>query len=132
MNTVCSDGRPLRDAQLEAIKALLERCYKAENITMPPRIYHILFEKEFNDLPRGQVTTTTAGAVSDVERRMAFISEVNIILSKKTEKKQHLLPSVILQLIRLRFPNDLDKYKPPNSGMDVSIDEFVQLTMHAK
>lgn len=122
----------MREAQIEAIKTLLESSYQDENSTMPPRIHHILFEKDFNDFPGGQVTTTTAVAVTDVERRTAFINEINIILSKKSKKKQHLLPSVILQLIRLRFPNELDKYKPSNSGIDVSIHEFVQWTMHVK
>jgi hypothetical protein len=122
----------LREAQIETIKVLLENCYHDEEITMPPRIYHILFKKDFNDLPGRQVNTTTDVAVTDIERRTAFINEINIILSKRSKEKQHLLPSVILQLIRLRFPNELDKYKPPNSGMDVSMKEFVQWTMHVK
>ncbi len=56
----------------------------------------------------------------------------NGILLKRSKEKEHLLPSLILQLIRLRFPNELDKYKPPNSGIDVSIQQFVQWTVNVK
>ena len=76
---------------------------------MPARIRSILFEKDFNDSSGEQFTTTSVVGVTDSERRAAFINEINIILSKKS-KKHHLLPSIILQLIRLRFPNDLDQY----------------------
>jgi hypothetical protein len=101
---------------------------------MPQRIHYILFEKDFNNCSSGRVdtTTTTTTKTNDVERRTAFINEINIILSKRSKEKEHLLPSLILQLIRLRFPNELDKYKPPNSGIDVSIQQFVQWTMHVK
>ncbi|CAF3155309.1 unnamed protein product, partial [Rotaria sp. Silwood2] len=97
---------------------------------MPPLIYNILFEKKFDDiLARHRLTTDTA-VVTDAERREAFLNEINTILSKKSKKKYHLLPPVILQLMRLRFPNDLDKDKPLKGAIDVSIDDFVQWTKH--
>jgi hypothetical protein len=98
---------------------------------MPARICNILFEKDFNDSSGKQFTTTSGVSVTDNGRRAAFINEINIILSKKS-KKHHLLPPIILQLIRLRFPNDLDQYKFSNLGIDVSIQEFVQWTMNVK
>ncbi|CAF3003626.1 unnamed protein product [Rotaria sp. Silwood2] len=99
---------------------------------MPPLIYNILFEKKFDDiLARHRLTTDTA-VVTDAERREAFLNEINTILSKKSKKKYHLLPPVILQLMRLRFPNDLDKDKPLKGAIDVSIDDFVQWTKHVK
>jgi len=99
---------------------------------MPARIRNILFEKDFNDSSREQFITTSVVTVTDSERRAAFINEINIILSKKSKKKHHLLPPIILQLIRLRFPNDLDQYKFSNLGIDVSIKDFVQWTMNVK
>jgi hypothetical protein len=99
---------------------------------MPAHIHHLLFERDFNDLPSPQLTTAAAVGVTDVERRAAFVKEINIILSKQSRKNQHLLPSIILQLIRLRFPTDLDNYKPSNFGIDVTIQKFVQWTINIK
>lgn len=99
---------------------------------MPTRIRNLLFEKDFNDSFGEQFTTTSVVDTTDNERRAAFLNEINIILSKKSKKKHHLLPPIILQLIRLRFPNDLGQYKFPNLGIDVSIQDFVQWTMHVK
>ncbi len=89
-------------------------------------LHYILFEKDFNDCSSERVDTTTTTNITDAERRMTFINEMNIILSKRSKEKEHLLSSLILQLIKLRFPNELDKYKPPNSGIDVFIQQFVQ------
>jgi hypothetical protein len=122
----------LREAQLEAIKTLLENCYQDANITMPSHIYHILFEKKFDETSARHRLTTDDVIITDVERRAAFINEINIILSKKSKKKNHLLPPVILQLMRLRFPNDLDKDKPLKNASDVSIDDFIQWTKYIK
>ena len=99
---------------------------------MPARIRDILFEKDFNDFSGKQLTTASVVGVTDNERRAAFLNEINMILSKKSKKQHHLLPPIILQLIRLRFPNDIDQYKFHNSGIDVSIQEFVQWTMNVK
>ena len=88
---------------------------------MPSPIYHILFEKKFDDISARHRLTTDTVVVTDVERRATFINEINIILSKKSKKKSHLLPPVILQLMRLRFPKDLDKDKPLKGAIDVSI-----------
>ncbi|CAF1571301.1 unnamed protein product [Adineta steineri] len=95
---------------------------------MPARIHHILFEKKFDDISTQHRATTDNVIVTDVERRGAFVSEINTILFKKSRKKKHLLPPVILQLMRLRFPTDLDKDKPLEGAVDVSIDDFVQWT----
>ncbi len=97
---------------------------------MPSPIYHILFEKKFDDISTRHRPTTDTVVVTDVERRGAFVNEINIILSKESKKKNHLLPTVILQLMRLRFPNDLEKDKPLKGAIDVSIDDFVQWTKH--
>ena len=97
---------------------------------MPTRIRNLLFEKDFNDSSGKQFTTTSGVSGTDSERRAAFINEINIILSKKSREKHHLLPPIILQLIRIRFPNDLDQYKFSDLGIDVSIQEFVQWTMN--
>ncbi len=94
-----SDGRSLREAQIEAIKTLLESCYEYENTTMPQSIYHILFEQDFNDLPAEQINSKTTAGVTDTERRTKFFNEIDTILSRRSKKKQHLLPSVILQLV---------------------------------
>ena len=94
--------------------------------------HHILFEKTFDDISARHRLTTDTVVVTDVERRGAFVNEINTILSKKSKKKNHLLPPVILQLMRLRFPNDLDKDKPLKGAIDVSIDDFVQWTKHIK
>ena len=91
---------------------------------MPARIRNILFEKDFND--------SSGVSITDNERRAAFINEINIILSKKSKTKHHRLPPIILQLIRIRFPNDLDQCKFSDLGIDVSIQEFVQWTMNVK
>lgn len=99
---------------------------------MPASIYNILFEKKFDDLSTRHRLTTDTVIVTDVERRAAFLNEINIILSKKSKKKSHLLPPVILQLMRLRFPNDLDKNKLLKGAIDVSIHDFVQWTKHVK
>lgn len=99
---------------------------------MPSIIYHILFEKQFDNISTRNHRTTDAVLLTDVGRREAFVNEMNIILSKKSKKKQHLLPSVILQLMRLRFPNDLDKDKPLKGATDMSIDDFVAWTKHSK
>jgi len=99
---------------------------------MPSLIYHILFEKKFDDISTRHRLTTDTVIVTDAERHEAFVNEINIILSKKSKKKKHLLLSVILQLMRLRFPNDLDKDKPLKGATDVSIDDFVQWTKHVK
>ncbi|CAF4439112.1 unnamed protein product, partial [Adineta steineri] len=81
------DGRSLRDAQIEAITTLIKRCYLDENITMPARIHHILFEKKFDDISTQHRATTDNVIVTDVERRGAFVSEINTILFKKSEKR---------------------------------------------
>jgi hypothetical protein len=99
---------------------------------MPSPIYHILFEKNFDDIPARHRLTTDTVVVTDVERREAFVNEINNILSKKSKKKNHLLPPVILQLMRLRFPNDIDKDKPLKGAIDVSIDDFIKWTKHVK
>jgi hypothetical protein len=99
---------------------------------MPSPIYHILFEKNYDDISARHRLTTDTVVVTDVERREAFVNEINFFLSKKSKKKTHLLPPVILQLMRLRFPKDLDKDKPLKSAIDVSIDDFVHWTKHVK
>lgn len=99
---------------------------------MPLLIYDVLFEKNFNDISVRHRVTTDDVAINDVERRAAFLNEINTILSKKSKKKKHLLPPVILQLMRLRFPNDLDKDKTLKNAIDVSIDDFIQWTKHIK
>ena len=99
---------------------------------MPSSIYYILFENKFDDISNRHRLTTDTVVVSDVERRGAFLNEINAILSGKSKKKTHLLPPVILQLMRLRFPTDLDKDKPLKSAIDVSLDDFVQWTKHVK
>ena len=114
------------------MKTLLENCYRNVNITMPSLIYHILFEKKIDHISTRHRLTTDTVIVTDVERREAFVNEINIILSKKSKKEQHLLPPVILQLMCLRFPNDLDKGEPLKGATDVSIDDFVQWTKHVK
>jgi len=97
---------------------------------MPSLIYNVLFEKNFNDISVRHHVTTDDVPINDVERRAAFLNEINTILSKKSKKKKHLLPPVILQLMRLRFPNDLDKDKTLKNAIDVSIDDFIQWTNH--
>jgi hypothetical protein len=99
---------------------------------MPAPISHILFEKHFNDIPARHRLTTDTIVVTDVERRGAFVNEINNILGKKSKKKIHLLPPVILQLMRLRFPNDINKDKPVKGAIDVSIDDFIKWTKHVK
>jgi hypothetical protein len=95
-------------------------------------IYHILFEKKFDNISTRLRLTTDTVVVTNVERREAFVNEINTILSKKSKKKNHLLPPVILQPMRLRFPNDLDKDKLLKGAIDVSIDGFSQWTKHVK
>jgi hypothetical protein len=99
---------------------------------MPSPIFNILFEKKFDDISVRHRLTTDTAVVTDVERRGAFVNEINTILSKKSKKKNHLLPPVILQLMRLRFPNDLDKDKSLKDAIDVSVDDFVEWTKHVK
>ncbi|CAF1462817.1 unnamed protein product [Adineta steineri] len=99
---------------------------------MPTRIHRILFEKKFDDISAQHRATTDNVEITDVQRRGAFVSEINSILSKKSKKTSHLLPPVILQLMRLRFPNDLDKDKLLKDAIDVSIDDFVQWTKNIK
>ena len=89
-------------------------------------------KKKFDDISKRHRLTTDAGIITDTERRASFINEINVILSKKSKKKNHLLPPVILQLMRIRFPNDLDKDKPLKSPIDVSINDFVQWTKDVK
>jgi hypothetical protein len=90
-------------------------------------------KKKFDDISTRHRFTKDTVVVTDVERRRgAFVNEVNAILSRKSKKKNHLLPPVILQLMRLRFPTDLDKDKPLKSATDVSLDDFVQWTKHVK
>jgi len=55
---------------------------------MPSPIYHILFEKNFDDIPARHRLTTDTVVVTDVERREAFVNEINNILSKKSKKKK--------------------------------------------
>ncbi len=116
------------------LQALLKSFYQDANTNMPQRIHYILFEKDFNDCLSGRVDTTITMTtnITDVERRTTFINEMNTILSKRSKEKEHLLSSLILQLIRLRFPNELDKYKPPHSGFDLFIQQFIQWTVHVK
>ncbi len=64
----------MREAQLEAIKTLLENCYQDANITMPSHIYHILFEKKFDDISTRHRLTTDTVIVIDAERREAFLN----------------------------------------------------------
>lgn len=90
------------------------------------------YKKQFDTVSTRNRHTTDAVIVTDVERREAFVNEMNIILSKKSKKKKHLLPPVILQLMRLRFPNDLDQDKRLKGATDVSIDDFVEWTKNAK
>ncbi|CAF1427251.1 unnamed protein product [Adineta steineri] len=99
---------------------------------MPSRIHRILFKKKYDQIPARHRITTDSGEVTDVERRGAFVSEINKILSIQSMEENHLLPPVILQLMRLRFPNDLDKDKPLEDALDVSIDKFVQWTKDVK
>ncbi|CAF1585261.1 unnamed protein product [Adineta steineri] len=99
---------------------------------MPSRIHRILFEKKYDKISARHRVTTDNVAVTDVERRGAFVREINKILSKQSMEKNHLLPPVILQLMRLRFPNDLHKDKPFEDAFDVSIDKFVQWTKDVK
>jgi hypothetical protein len=99
---------------------------------MPSFIYHILFEKKFDDISTRHRHTTDTVIATDVERREAFVNEINIFFIQKIQEKTHLLPPVILPLMRLRFPNDLDKDKPLKGATDVSIDDFVQWTKHMK
>ena len=89
-------------------------------------------KKKFDDISKRHRPTTDANIITDVERRASFTNEIHTILSKKSKKKNHLLPPVILQLMRIRFPNDLDKDKPLKSAIDVSIDDFVQWTKDVK
>jgi hypothetical protein len=114
------------------IKALLESCDQDANNNMPSLIYNILFEKKFDDLSARHRLTTDTAVVTDVKRREAFTNEINTILSKKSKEKSHLLPPVILQLMRLRFPNDLEKDKPLKAAIHVSIADFVKWTKHVK
>jgi hypothetical protein len=58
---------------------------------MPSSIYYILFEKKFDDISTRHRLTTDTVVVTDVERREAFVNEINNILSKKSKKKNHLL-----------------------------------------
>ena len=89
-------------------------------------------KKKFDDISARHRLTTDTIVVTDVERRGAFVNEIDTILSKKSKKTNHLLPPVILQLMRLRFPNALDKDKSLKGAIDVSIDDFVQWTKHVK
>ncbi len=90
-------------------------------------------KKKFDDISTRHRFTKDTVVVTDVERRRgAFVNEVNAILSRKSKKKNHFLPPVILQLMRLRFPTDLDKDKPLKSATDASLDDFVQWTKHVK
>ncbi|CAF4886881.1 unnamed protein product [Rotaria socialis] len=126
------DGRPLRQCQIEAIKTMLESCYEDHKTKMPKSVSRILFDEQFNSLPAGEASTRNSIAINDAQRRIIFVKKLNTPLAKFSKKKEHLLPSVILQLGRLRFPEGLDSYNPPTSGYDVSLEEFVRWTKNSR
>ena len=66
------------------------------------------------------------GATNDAQRRIMLIDEINTLLTKSSKKKRHLLPAVVLQLIKLRFPEDLDSDNPSTFRYDVSLVQFVK------
>jgi hypothetical protein len=101
----------------------LESCYTDEKKKIPPRISRLLFDEQFNDF-----STQTSTPITDAQKRILLINEINALLSKFSKKKQHILPPVILQLVRLRFPQELDLFNPPASGYDVSLEQFIKWT----
>ena len=68
-----SDGRPLRQCQIEAIKALLESFYQDQKTKMPLTVARLLFEEQFDSFPTKQATTTT-GTTNDAQRRIMLIN----------------------------------------------------------
>lgn len=113
----------MHEHQIQAIKDLVESCYTDEKKQMPSRISHLLFDEQFDSF---------STPVSDERKRTLLINEINALLKRVSKKKDHILPPVILQLIRLRFPEQLDMFKPPAYGYDVSLIEFVKWTKNIR
>jgi len=88
-------------------------------------VRHLLLYKDFSH-SKTLATTNSSLAPNDLQRRLSFLREINSLLTKSSKKKDHLLPTIILQLCPLRFPQNIETFQPPTTGLDVSIQPFVK------